>query len=192
VNVAKQSQETHNDQVNRDDIVKQSRYHEDQDTGDQRHERADCQMDIHWHPAVMAKTYSFLSKARLTPPAIIASGANPKPLPPREKPGVLTGDWQAGTHPLKPRTKFLYLLFCLVTGYTVTLLDFAYQILAVAIGNLQIIVSKLPPLRLRLSGHLLPLSFELVFIHESLLVLQVIPINRLTRTTIIEQTQPTI
>jgi hypothetical protein len=49
VNAAKQSQEAHNDQVNRDDIVKQSRYHEDQDTGDQRHERSDCQMDIHWH-----------------------------------------------------------------------------------------------------------------------------------------------
>lgn len=55
VNAAKQSQEAHNEQVNRDYIVKQSRYHEDQDTGDQRHERSDCQMDINWHPAAMAK-----------------------------------------------------------------------------------------------------------------------------------------
>jgi hypothetical protein len=33
-----------------------------------------------------AETYSFHSKAKLAPPAIIASGANPKPLPPRDKP----------------------------------------------------------------------------------------------------------
>jgi hypothetical protein len=71
VNAAKQSQEAHNDQVNRDDIVKQSRYHEDQDTGDQRHERSDG--------------YSLAPRGKLTPPAIIASGANPKLLP-RDKP----------------------------------------------------------------------------------------------------------
>jgi len=33
-----------------------------------------------------AETYTFHSKAKLAPPAIMASGANPKPLPPRDKP----------------------------------------------------------------------------------------------------------
>jgi hypothetical protein len=86
VNAAKQSQEAHDDQVNRDDLVKQSRYHEDQDTGDQRHERSDCQYGHSLAPRGNGDTYSFHSKTKLTPPAIIAGGANPKPLPPRDKP----------------------------------------------------------------------------------------------------------
>jgi hypothetical protein len=45
---AEQSQETHNDQINRHDIVQQSRDDKDQNAGDQGHNRSDCQMEIHW------------------------------------------------------------------------------------------------------------------------------------------------
>lgn len=53
---AEQSQETGNDQVNRDDIVQQSRHHKDQDAGDQCHYRADRQMEIHLHLVLVGTT----------------------------------------------------------------------------------------------------------------------------------------
>src|SRR5579863_4679511 len=108
VNAAKQSQEAHNDQVNRDDIVKQSRYHEDQDTGDQRHERADCQMDIHWHPTAMPKRILFIAKPNWRRPRSWRAA----PIPNRCRRAInlcsVNGRLASGSRPLKPRTEFLY------------------------------------------------------------------------------------
>ena len=47
---AKQSHESDNDQIDRDDIVQQSRHHKDQNAGDQRHEWSNTQMEIHRYP----------------------------------------------------------------------------------------------------------------------------------------------
>ncbi|CAG9253134.1 hypothetical protein BDI4_380006 [Burkholderia diffusa] len=65
--------------------------------------------------------------------------------------------------------EFLQLLLGFVARDSVTFLDPAGQILAVAFGDREIVVGQLAPLGLQLAGQLLPLTLDLVFVHGVLL-----------------------
>ena len=77
---------------------------------------------------------------------------------------------------LQASAKFLYLLVRLIPGDTVTFLDLSGEVFAIALGDLDIVISQLAPLRLELAGELFPLSLDLVFVHEDLRM----PMNRRT------------
>src|ERR1700730_2549089 len=75
---------------------------------------------------------------------------------------------------LQGAAKFFDLLVRLVSSDTITFLDLAGEVFAIALGNREIVVSELAPLRLELAGELFPLPLDLVFVHENLRA----PVNR--------------
>src|ERR1700682_2929321 len=84
-----QSQYADRDEVDRDDVVEQSRHHEDQDAGDERDERADRQGQVHGlllvegTPETTGPRMESTAGIKLpaTPP-----GASPLPRPARARP----------------------------------------------------------------------------------------------------------
>src|ERR1700730_4517971 len=61
------------------------------------------------------------------------------------------------------------ILLHLVLGMTVALLDFAFELLALAVYRGNVVVSELAPLFLDLADELLPITFDTIPIHETLL-----------------------
>ena len=56
-----------------------------------------------------------------------------------------------------------------VLGMTVALLDLAFEVLALAVYRGKVVVSELAPLFLDLADELLPVTFDTILIHETLL-----------------------
>src|SRR3984893_9101851 len=81
---------------------------------------------------------------------------------------------RADALPLQGAAKFLDLLVRLFSSDTITFLDLAGEVFAIALGNREIVISELAPLRLELAGELFPLPLDLVFVHENLRA----PVNR--------------
>src|ERR1700682_5541485 len=68
---------------------------------------------------------------------------------------------------LQGAAKFFDLLVRLFSSDTITFLDLAGEVFAIALGNREIVISELAPLRLELAGELFPLPLVLVFFHEN-------------------------
>ena len=81
---------------------------------------------------------------------------------------------EAASSRLQGAAKFFDLLVRLIPSDTVTFLDLAGEVFAIALGNREIVISELAPLRLELAGELFPLPLDLVFVHENLRA----PVNR--------------
>src|SRR3569623_1934778 len=64
---------------------------------------------------------------------------------------------------------FLDLLLGVIAGHAIAFLDLSGQLLATALDGVEIVVGELAPLFLELAFHLLPVAFDNVPIHGSLL-----------------------
>lgn len=75
-----QAQDTHNDQVDRDDVVQETRHHQDEDARDQLDDGGDGDVDVHYHRP--QEDFGALA-ARQVPPVLTAEPFSDQRLPHR-------------------------------------------------------------------------------------------------------------
>src|ERR1700730_886120 len=81
---------------------------------------------------------------------------------------ALTSGVRFAIRVLQVASELVDLSFSLVFGNSVTLLDFAGQLIALATNHRQVVIGEFAPLGFNFTSVLLPLTFHLIPIHDSL------------------------